>query len=125
MAAKDCNFDQFKSYVANVFSDQLTGTVNAIRGQSSSARPRILEDLPQYNRLKSLYLGGAIGSDIAGVRGTWWGAYNAVTQWISHESSKAKDPTEAARQRLESLYWGKNADLTAKAHSLALAATKA
>ena len=124
MAAKPCQYEDFKGYVSAVFADQLSGKINAVRGQASTARARTIDDLPQWQRLQNLFYGQAIGSEIAGVNGTYWGAYNAVTQWVTHESVRTKDQSEAARQRLESLYWGKNADTLTKAHTLALAATR-
>jgi phage/plasmid-like protein (TIGR03299 family) len=39
-----------------------------------------------------LFRGGAIGSDIAGVRGTAWGMLNAVTEYVDHRAS-AKTPS--------------------------------
>jgi hypothetical protein len=45
--------------------------------------------------------GEAIGIELPASRGTAWGAYQAVTEFISHESGRAKDPKDATRQRLE------------------------
>ena len=53
-----------------------------------------------------------------------WGAYQAVTEYLSHDAGRAKDPTEAARQRLEGLWFGKAATTLTDAHGLALAATR-
>ncbi len=39
-----------------------------------------------------------------------------------HDAGRAKDPTEAARQRLESMYWGRGAQMLTRAHELALSA---
>jgi phage/plasmid-like protein (TIGR03299 family) len=38
-----------------------------------------------------LFRGGAIGSDIAGVRGTAWGMLNAVTEYVDHRASTKTD----------------------------------
>jgi hypothetical protein len=46
-------------------------------------------------------------------------------EFLSHEAGRAKDPTEAARQRLESLCWGQGAQVLTRAHELALCATRA
>lgn len=35
-------------------------------------------------RLNELFVGGQ-GNDLPGVRGTWWAAYNAVSEFLSHE----------------------------------------
>ena len=108
-----------------VFAEQLSGTVNARRGDASTARAKQVEDLPAWESLASKFDGEAIGSNIPGVLGSYWGAYQALTEYLSHEAGRAKDPTEAARQRLESLYWGQGAQALTRGHALALAATRA
>jgi hypothetical protein len=52
-----------------------------------------------------------------------WGAYQAVTEHLSHDAGWSWDPIEAARQRLEGLWFGKAAATLTQAHALALAAT--
>ncbi len=49
-----------------------------------------------------LFRGAAIGSDIAGVRGTAWGTYNALTEYLAHQGRG----TEATRT--EALTFGGN-----------------
>ena len=124
MAATPCTSAQFRTYIESVFAEQLSGTINARRGDTSTARPRRLEDLPAWDSLAHKFHGRAIGSDIPGVKGSYWGAYQALTEFLSHDAGRAKDPTEAARQRLESLYWGQGATALTRAHELALAATR-
>ena len=65
--------------------------------------------------------GEAIGIELPASRGTAWAAYQAVTEFISHESGRAKDPKDATRQRLEALYWGKASETITNAHTFALA----
>jgi phage/plasmid-like protein (TIGR03299 family) len=125
MAATPCTAAQFRAYVEGVFAEQLSGTVNDRRGEPRTARARQLEDLPAWDSLANKFHGAAIGSNIPGVRGSYWGAYQALTEYLSHEAGRAKDPTEAARQRLESLYWGQGAQALTRGHALALAATRA
>src|SRR3990167_10722553 len=43
------------------------------------------------------YLEGGIGTDIAGVKGSLWGAYNAVTEAIDHPTRKVKDLLQYSR----------------------------
>ena len=120
MAARPCTMAQFRHYISNVFPDQLQGTVNDIRGDKSTARPKVLDDLPAWPSVLRKFEGDAIGSDLAASGGTVWGAYQAVTEYISHESGRAKDPIEASRQRLESVYWGLAGERISKAHQAAL-----
>jgi len=121
MASKPCTDAQFKAYVEKVFADQLAGTINDKRGDASSARPKTVQDLPQWDGLCNKWAGDAIGADISGVKGTMWGAYNTVTEFLTHEAGRSSDSTDAARRRLESLYWGTAAATLNKAHALALA----
>ena len=106
MAATPCSMTQFRQYITTVFADQLQGTINDVRGDKSTARPRVLEDLPGWSSVLRKFEGEAIGSNLRASSGTAWGAYQAVTEFMTHESGKIKDPTEAARKRLESIYWG-------------------
>ena len=120
MAATPCTMAQFRQYISNVFADQLQGTVNDLRGDKSTARPKVLEDLPAWPSIFQKFAGEAIGMDLTASRGTAWGAYQAVTEYISHESGRTKDPTDAARKRIESIYWGQASDAIARAHQHAL-----
>jgi phage/plasmid-like protein (TIGR03299 family) len=121
MAATPCNMTKFRQYITTVFADQLQGTINEVRGDKSTARPRVLEDLPGWSSMQRKFDGEAIGMELPASRGTAWGAYQAVTEYITHESGKSKDPTEAARKRLESMYWGQAHETINLAHTAALA----
>ncbi len=120
MAATPCSMTQFRQYISNIFADQLQGTVNDVRGDKSTARPKILEDLPAWSSVLRKFEGEAIGSDLTASRGTAWGAYQAVTEYFTHESGRVKDPIDATRQRLESIYWGASSDRLIAAHVSAL-----
>ncbi len=121
MAAKPCSHVQFADYCRQVFSEQLQGVTNDKRGDKATARPKVLADLPQWDSIANKFAGDGIGFDIRGVQGTYWGAYNAITEWVTHEAGRGTD-VEAARRRLESQWWGTGAATIAKAHALALAA---
>jgi phage/plasmid-like protein (TIGR03299 family) len=120
MAATPCSMAQFRQYIGSVFADQLQGTVNDVRGDKSTARAKVLEDLPAWPAVLRKFAGEAIGSDLIASRGTAWGAYQAVTEYMSHECGRAKDPLDAARQRLESVYWGQGSGIITRAHQQAL-----
>jgi phage/plasmid-like protein (TIGR03299 family) len=68
------------------------------------------------NDIVRLFEAGA-GADIVGVRGTMWGAYNAVIEYLQYESGNktANDVT-----RLEKLAFGTNNDVGQRAFSLAM-----
>lgn len=124
MAATPCSIDQFRQYISHIFADQLQGTVNGVRGDRNTERPKVLEDLPVWSSVLQKFEGSAIGYDLIASRGTTWGAYQAVTEYISHESGRTKDPTDSARKRLESIYWGTASARIEEAHETALRMTK-
>jgi len=121
MAATPCSMVQFRQYISTVFADQLQGTLNDVRGDASTARPRVLEDLPVWPSVLRKFDGEAIGSDLLANSGSAWGAYQAVTEYITHESGKAKNAVEAARKRMESIYSGSSAEIINTAHAAAMA----
>lgn len=55
------------------------------------------------------------GTDIDGVRGTWWGAYNAVTEYLAYNACRTSEA------RLNSLWYGRGTAFNQKALELALA----
>jgi phage/plasmid-like protein (TIGR03299 family) len=77
-------------------------------GKKPRAWPRILE---AYD--------GAPGASIRGVRGTYWGAYNAVTDWVDHARGRRKDDQAA---RLDSAWFGDGERIKRRAYEVALAA---
>jgi phage/plasmid-like protein (TIGR03299 family) len=120
MASRPCSLSQFRQYITELFDDQLTGTINAVRGDQQKARAKTLEDLTSWPSLLSKFEGEAIGADLRASNGTAWSAYQAVTEYLSHEAVRSKEPDQAARQRFESLYWGPSSERIAKAHLSAL-----
>jgi phage/plasmid-like protein (TIGR03299 family) len=116
MAATPCSMAQFRQYISTVFADQLHGTVN----NESTSRPRMLEDLAVWPSIVRKFDGEAIGHDLQGVSGTAWTAYQAVTEYLSHDHGRSRNPVEASRQRLESLYWGASSNRIDSAHKLAM-----
>ena len=120
MAVTPCTMAQFRQYVANVFAFQLQGTVNDVRGDNTTARPRVLEDLPAWSSLSSKFEGEVIGSDIPVIQGTAWSTYQAVTEYLTHESGRLGTSIDSARKRFESIYLGSTAATIELAHSFAL-----
>lgn len=120
MASTPCSMTQFRQYISSVFTEQLRGTIKEIRGDQSTARPKVLEDLSGWRSLVQKFEGEAIGSELRAGRGTAWSAYQAVTEYLSHEAGRTKQAEKSARQRFESLYWGKSSELIQSAHSLAM-----
>lgn len=65
------------------------------------------------NKIIPLFEGGR-GSQLPGVRGTMWAAYNAVTEYLNWQSGRTNDA------RLDSLWFGKNSGISRKALDVAL-----
>lgn len=63
--------------------------------------------------IEDLFEGGR-GSDIAGVRGTYWGAYNAVTEYLNYSKGRT------ANNRMDSVWFGQNGTMNQKALDAAL-----
>ena len=49
------------------------------------------------------------GTDIVGVRGTYWGAYNAVTEYLNYTKGRTSN------NRMDSLWFGQNGSMSRKA----------
>ncbi len=77
---------------------------------NARARQEAIEELFVHGR----------GNDLAGVKGTWWGAYNAVTEYLQHER-----PRSTGETRADSLAFGAAAVTSRKALGLALEAVAA
>lgn len=90
------------------FADKLATPIKD--RESGDKRPRTLADIPEVERIRSHYAGdtGMGIRDLPGCAGTLYGLFNAITQCETHDTGRAKDDTERARARLESL-WGGNA----------------
>jgi hypothetical protein len=64
------------------------------------------------------YVEAGIGSDIPGVRGTMWGAYNAVSEYLGDGRSHRN---QSADKKLDSLWFGDAATVNARALDAAIA----
>lgn len=73
----------------------------------------------QRAELVKLYTHGK-GSDIVGVRGTAWAAYNAITEWVDHSYPQLKSG-RISEERQQSVLFGTHAALKGRALTGALA----
>jgi phage/plasmid-like protein (TIGR03299 family) len=65
-----------------------------------------------FRRIRELFDGRAIGSDLPGVAGTRWAMLNAVTELVDHERGRSNNT------RMESAWFGSGAALKARAAEL-------
>jgi len=79
---------QFRQYISTAFADQLHGMVNDVRGDKTTAGPKILEDLSAFHSMLRKLDSEEIGSDLHGAQGTAWSVYQRLTEFLSHETSK-------------------------------------
>lgn len=105
MAKVDLTTELFRKYLTSVF-------------EADIPKDKTIEDLRCYDPIAKNFESG-VGSDIAGK--TLWGAYNAVTEWTSHQRGGAENDIEATRNRLNSLWFGASEKTNAIAHQAALA----
>lgn len=86
-------------------------------------RPRTYDDLPEIGTIRSHYSGhtGLGITNIPGIKGTAYALYNAITQFETHDAGRAKNETERARARLESLWGGTSAKRIERAREACLA----
>lgn len=67
-----------------------------------------------FDAVEAFYTSGR-GNDMAGVKGTLWAGYNAVTEYLSYSRGKSQDG------RLESLWFGDSAKVNRTALEIAMA----
>jgi phage/plasmid-like protein (TIGR03299 family) len=96
--------EDIKEYVRKVFFPKVTFTAD----MEEDPAERLL------GKIIPLFEEGA-GNNLPGVRGTAWGAYNAVTDFLSHERGRNAD------NRLNSLWFGDSAEVSQRALRLAVA----
>ena len=103
---------------AGAFEKYLT---DSMRGH---AKFEIIQDLQAHKKFVANFESGA-GTDVPGVRGTVWAAYNAITDWTSHQRGRQSgDALENFRNRLDSNWFGDSAAIDKSAFEAALALTK-
>jgi len=102
-AKKQINTKQLQSFINNVF--EFADVVK-------EGREQFFKD-KMTKTIFELFETG-LGSDIKGVRGTAWGAYNSVTEYVQHY----KKPNE--EQRLEQSWFGAGMDLNMRAFNASM-----
>jgi len=101
LANHTCNERSFVDYTRKLFAP--TGTTEITKETAQRTVDKVIP----------LYENGA-GQNIAGVRGTWYGAYNAITEYLTHYRGRSADA------RKDSLWFGPSAQVATKALELAV-----
>jgi hypothetical protein len=107
LANKSINAQDLQKYIKIVLDIK--------QGEDGKIATRSLNTM---NNVISLFEVGK-GNDMPGVRGTYWAAYNSITEYMSHIKGRNAD------NRYESLWFGNGATLNKKALDTALTLVKA
>lgn len=100
LARKSINQADLRRYVQKVFKVE----------DETKASPRMLNVMQEVCRLAE----EGRGNDLPSVRGTYWAAYNGVSEWLSHERGNNQ------QNRLNSLWFGDAAAMNRLALATAL-----
>lgn len=100
LSKRNINTEDLEKYVKSVFAVKADD-------EDEGAGKRVMGDIVR------LFEGGR-GNDLEGVRGTYWAAYNAVSEYLQYE--RGND----GQVRLDSLWFGQSARLNKKALDIAL-----
>lgn len=109
LSTRRCDAAGFDAYVLRVVRGAARAESDAAVADAASGGERILE------AVRPLFEGG-IGNQLPGVAGTWWAAYNAMTEWLTHHRGAAQGTDrERAERRFDSLHFGDSRKLGARA----------
>lgn len=97
LASRAINSDDLKKYVKIVFNQ------NTKEEEDISTRSQNI-----LTSVEKLFEDGK-GNNLPGVQGTYWAAYNAVTEYLNYEKGRS------VQNRLDSLWFGQNAVQSRKA----------
>ena len=116
LAVRDVSVSDLAKYVAIVFDapePKVTDLVAFARGAAKASRGENYARVRQET-VERLFSYGK-GNNLPGVRGTWWAAYNAVTEYLQYER-----PRSTPESRIDSLAFGSAATTSRKALATAL-----
>jgi phage/plasmid-like protein (TIGR03299 family) len=108
LASKGCDEATLKRYVREVFAIRPDQIVSI---EPETDEPKLCSRI--VSKVVELAEAGR-GTDVAGVRGTLWGAYNAITEYITHERGTSQNI------RVDSQWFGPGAQLAARALKVGL-----
>jgi phage/plasmid-like protein (TIGR03299 family) len=91
LARKDINQADLDKYVRRVFKIEAAG-------EESTRMKNILEQIAGLAE-------GGVGNNIPSIRGSYWAAYNGVTEYLTHQQGRSES------NRLNSLWFGQNANI--------------
>jgi phage/plasmid-like protein (TIGR03299 family) len=110
-----------KKYIKLVFKDkddEETSDAEITSSELKAKKPAKEDDKRlMENKIIPLFESGR-GSTLPGVKGTLWGAYNSITEYLSWNAGRTADA------RLDSLWFGQNSNVNRRALEVALSFAK-
>jgi len=103
LASRDINSKDLEKYVKIVF-----GVQDKTDDEIKTRTKNILQSV------ETLFTTGK-GNDLPGVTGTYWAAYNSVTEYLNYDRGRNN------ANRMDSLWFGQNKQMSVKALDTALA----
>jgi phage/plasmid-like protein (TIGR03299 family) len=116
LASKSINQNDLRKYVKKVFGVEADDSViwpngertKLMKAECSERQKNILEEVMAY-------MDKGKGNNLPSVKGTYWAAYNSVTEYLSYVNGRNED------NRLDSLWFGVNNKLNKEALEIAVA----
>jgi phage/plasmid-like protein (TIGR03299 family) len=125
LASKGCDAASLRRYVREVFAIKPSRII-AVNASGEDSAP--VSEVPEAadENLCARIVAEVVrlsesgrGTDVVGVKGTYWGAYNSITEYLTHLRGKSQDT------RLDGQWFGQSAMLNARALRLATSAAMA
>lgn len=116
LASKSINQNDLKKYVKKVFGVEADDSVIWTGGERSKELKALCSER-QKNILEEVmaFMDKGKGNNLPSVNGTYWAAYNSVTEYLSYINGRNAD------NRLDSLWFGVNNKLNKEALEIAVA----
>jgi phage/plasmid-like protein (TIGR03299 family) len=102
--------EDLTSYVRKVFTPKVS--VKQIEGEEFSGERILAKVIPLFENGRGM-------RELPEIKGTLWAAYNAVSEFVSHERGRSQD------SRVNSLWFGDSANTNQKAFNIAVEMAKA
>lgn len=109
-----CNAEQLRQYVTEVFRPEIQARQKDDILSEQEKEALQAESIDNLMEKILPYFENGRGSNIPGVRGTMWAAYNAITEYHTWERGRETDT------RLDSLWFGANKKTNERAFELAM-----
>lgn len=108
LASKGVTEASLRQYIRKVFHKTVEDTTVADEDAEVKFERLEAKIIPLFEKGR--------GNDLPGVQGTMWGAYNAISEYLTWERGRSNTT------RLDSLWFGEGAKLNSKAFTMAMAA---